>query len=149
MARYLIVGGETAANPEVVQEAETILARDKDATFTLLVPATHVRQYLGEVKGEDQEVATRMAEAAVRRFQGAGIPLDYHIGPPDPVQAVDEEWAKRQYDEVIVSTYTARRSRYIAMKAPDKIEARHKVPVAVVQAQPDFQRNLGEFGPYG
>lgn len=149
MARYLIVGGETAANPEVVQEAESILARDKDATFTLLVPATHVRQYLGEVKGEDVEVATRMAEAAVRRFQGAGIPLDYHIGPPDPVQAVDEEWAKRQYDEVIVSTYTARRSRYIAMKAPDKIEARHKVPVAVVQAQPDFLRNLGEFGPYG
>jgi len=90
-----------------------------------------------------------MDEAAVRRFQGAGIPLDYHIGPPDPVQAVDEEWAKRQYDEVIVSTYTARRSRYIAMKAPDKIEARHKVPVAVVQAQPDFLRNLGEFGPYG
>ena len=149
MARYLIVGGETAANPEVVQEAESILAQDKDATFTLLVPATHVRQYLGEVKGEDEEVATRMAEAAVRRFQGAGIPLDYHIGPPDPVQAVDEEWAKRQYDEVIVSTYTARRSRYIAMKAPDKIEARHKVPVAVVQAQPDFLRNLGEFGPYG
>jgi hypothetical protein len=90
-----------------------------------------------------------MAEAAVRRFQSVGIPLDYHIGPPDPVQAVDEEWAKRQYDEVIVSTYTARRSRYIAMKAPDKIEARHKVPVAVVQAQPDFLRNLGEFGPYG
>jgi hypothetical protein len=58
VARYLIVGGETAANPEVVQEAETILVRDKDATFTLLVPATHVRQYLGEVKGEDQEVAT-------------------------------------------------------------------------------------------
>ena len=90
-----------------------------------------------------------MAEAAVRRFQGVGIPLDYHIGPPDPVQAVDEEWAKRQYDEVIVSTYTARRSRYIAMKAPDKIEARHKIPVSVVEAQPDFLRNLGEFGPYG
>ena len=40
------------------------------------------------------------AEAAQRRFKESGIPLDYHIGPPDPVQAVDEEWAKRQYDEV-------------------------------------------------
>ncbi len=108
MSRYLIVGGETAANPEVVQEAESILARDKDAVFTLLVPATHVRQYLGQHKGEDEEVARRMAEAAQRRFKESGIPLDYHIGPPDPVQAVDEEWAKRQYDQVIVSTYTAR-----------------------------------------
>jgi hypothetical protein len=149
VARYLIVGGETAANPEVVEEAQSILARDKDAVFTLLVPATHVRQYLGQHQGEDEEVARRMAEAAQRRFQVAGIPLDYHIGPPDPVEAVDEEWAKRQYDEVIVSTYTSRRSRYIAMKAPDRIEARHKVPVAVVQAQPDFLHNLGEFGPYG
>ena len=69
MARYLIVGGETAANPEVVQEAESILARDKDAQFTLLVPATHVRQYLGQHKGEDEEVARRMAEAAERRFK--------------------------------------------------------------------------------
>lgn len=149
MSRYLIVGGETAANPEVVQEAESILARDKDAVFTLLVPATHVRQYLGQHKGEDEEVARRMAEAAQRRFKESDIPLDYHIGPPDPVQAVDEEWAKRQYDQVIVSTYTARKSRYLAMKAPDKIEARHKVPVSVVEAQPDFLRNLGEFGPYG
>ena len=106
--------------------------------FTLLVPATQVRQYLGQHKGEDEEVARRMAEAAQRRFKESGIPLDYQIGPPDPVQAVDEEWAKRQYDQVIVSTYTARRSRYLAMKGPDKIEARHKVPVVVVEAQPDF-----------
>ena len=70
MARYLIVGGETAANPEVVEEAESILARDKDALFTLLVPATHVKQYLGQHKGDDEEVARRMAEAAVQRLQG-------------------------------------------------------------------------------
>ena len=72
------------------------------------------------------------------------VKADLHISA-----AVDEEWAKRQYDEVIVSTYPARKSRYLAMKAPDKIEARHKVPVVVVEAQPDFLRNLGEFGPYG
>ena len=102
MARYLIVGGETAANPEVVQEAESILARDKDATFTLLVPATHVRQYLGQHKGEDEEVARRMAEAAVRRFQGADIPLDYRIGPPDPLQAVDEEFKERKDRKSVV-----------------------------------------------
>ena len=149
MARYLIVGGETAANPEVVQEAETILARDKDATFTLLVPATHVRQYLGEVKGEDEEVATRMAEAAVRRFQLAGIPLDYHIGPPDPLDAVDEEFKERTYDEVLVSTYAPRRSRWLAQKFPDRLEDKYKIPVKHVEASPDFLRHLGEFGPYG
>jgi len=148
VARYLIVGGETAANPEVVQEAESILARDKDAVFTLLVPATHVRQYLGQHKGEDEEVARRMAQAAQRRFQGVGIPLDYYIGPADPVQAVDEEFAKRNYDEVIVSTYSTRKSRWLALKLPDKIEAKYKIPVAHVEASPDFLRHLGEFGPY-
>ena len=148
MTRYLIVGGETAANPEVVQEAESILARDKDAVFTLLVPATHVRQYLGQHKGEDEEVARRMAEAAQRRFQTAGIPLDYHIGPPDPLQAVDEEFKERTYDEVLVSTYTPRRSRWLAQKFPDKVEDKYKIPVTHVEAQPDFLQNLGEFGPY-
>jgi hypothetical protein len=149
VARYLIVGGETAANPEVVQEAESILARDKDATFTLLVPATHVRQYLGQHKGEDEEVARRMAEAAVRRFQGADIPLDYRIGPPDPLQAVDEEFKERNYDEVLVSTYSPRRSRWLAMKVPDKVEDKYKIPVRHVEASPDFLQHLEEFGPYG
>lgn len=148
MARYLIVGGETAANPEVVQEAESILARDKDAVFTLLVPATHVRQYLGQHKGEDEEVARRMAEAAQRRFQTVGIPLDYHIGPPDPLQAVDEEFEERNYDEVLVSTYAPRRSRWLAQKFPDKVEDKYKIPVRHVEASPDFLQNLGEFGPY-
>ena len=148
MARYLIVGGETAANQEVVQEAESILARDKDAVFTLLVPATHVRQYLGQHKGEDEEVARRMAEAAQRRFQTAGIPLDYYIGPPDPLQAVDEEFKERNYDEVLVSTYAPRRSRWLAMKFPDKVEDKYKIPVRHVEASPDFLQHLGEFGPY-
>ena len=149
MARYLIVGGETAANPEVVQEAESILAKDKDAVFTLLVPATHVRQYLGQHAGEDEEVARRMAQAAQRRFKDSGISLDYHIGPPDPVQAVDEEFAEREYDEVIISTYAARRSRWLTLKLPDKIEAKYNIPVVHVEASPDFLQHLGEFGPYG
>jgi len=148
VARYLIVGGETAANPEVVQEAESILARDRDAVFTLLVPATHVRQYLGQHKGEDEEVARRMAEAAQRRFQTAGIPLDYRIGPPDPLQAVDEEFKERSYDEVLVSTYAPRRSRWLAQKFPDKVEEKYKLPVRHVEASPDFLQHLGEFGPY-
>lgn len=148
MARYLIVGGETAANLEVVQEAESIRAQDKDAVFTLLVPATHVGQYLGQHKGEDEEVARRMAQAAQRRFQDAGIPLDYYIGPPDPLQAVDEEFKERNYDEVLVSTYAPRRSRWLAMKFPDKVEDKYKIPVRHVEASPDFLQNLGEFGPY-
>src|SRR5260370_33872363 len=118
VARYLIVGGETAANLEVVQAAESILARDKDAKFTLLVPATHVRQYLGQHKGEDEEVARRMAEAAVRRVQGAGIPPDYHIGPPHPLEAGDEGFKEPTYGEVLVSTYSPRRVRWLAVEVP-------------------------------
>ena len=148
MARYLIVGGETAANPEVVQEAEDILSKDKDAKFTLLVPATRVRLYLGQHKGEDEEVARRMAEAAVRRFQSAGIPLDYHIGPPDPLDAVDEEFKQRTYDEVLVSTYSPRRSRWLAQKFPDRLEDKYHIPVKHVEAAPDFLQHLGEFGPF-
>lgn len=89
-----------------------------------------------------------MAEAAQRRFERAGIALDYHIGPPDPLQAVDEELRERSYDEVIVSTYVARRSRWLTLKLPDKIEDKYKIPVRHVEASPDFLRNLGEFGPY-
>jgi hypothetical protein len=91
----------------------------------------------------------RMAEAAVRRFQGAGIPLNYRLGPPDSVQAVDEEFKERTYDEVLVSTYAPRRSRWLAMKFPDKVEDKYKIPVRHVEASPDFLQNLGEFGPYG
>jgi hypothetical protein len=73
VSRYLFVGGETAANPEVVQKAEEFAAKDKEAQFALLVPATQVRLLLGRHEGEDVEVAKRMAEEARRKFAECGI----------------------------------------------------------------------------
>jgi predicted nuclease with TOPRIM domain len=148
VSRYLFVGGETAANPEVVQKAQELAANDKEAQFALLVPATQVRLLLGRHEGENVEVAKRMAEDARRKFAECGIELRTHIGPPDPEQAVTEELAARGYDVIVISTYPARKSRWLAKKFPDKVGKRHGLPVIHVEAPPEYLLNFADLGPF-
>jgi GABA permease len=149
MSRYLIVGGETAANPEVVEAAQRGLAADPAASFTLLVPATHVAHLLGRHTGEDEEVARRMANDAVVKFREAGMDLETYIGPPDPEEAIAKELGQRQYDAIIVSTYPARKSRWLNTGLLEKTRNKHGLPVIHVEAAPDYLAHLEEVGPYG
>ena len=60
-----------------------------------------------------------------------------------------EELAERQYDAIIVSTYPARKSRWLETGLLEKTRQKHGLPVIHVEAAPDYLAHLEEVGPYG
>jgi hypothetical protein len=149
MALYLVVAHQTAASPELVSRLKRLAARDRDAAFVLLVPATPGRHLLSWVEGEGENVARARASEAGAALRGAGLRVrETHIGAQDPLEAVRAELqtAREPYALVVVSTLPQGISRWLRRDLPSQI--RHlgmpvvhvtsSVPSSRPGAQPDI-----------
>ena len=138
MANYLLVAHQTADRPELLAAAQELAARDDNAEFTLLVPATPVGDLLTWEEGETKEVARARAESAAAVLRGRGLNLAaVRVGDPDPVLAVDDELlAGRRYDALVVSTLPPGISRWIKMDVISRLRRSHpRLPVVHVVAK--------------
>ena len=132
MARYLILANQTAASPELTDVIREIIARNADAEFALLVPATPVEDLLDWQEGDAETVATRTAQAAKDHLERAGAKVARtEVGDPSPIKAIETalENHQTQYDEIIISTLPLQRSRWVALDQPRRIERRFNIPV--------------------
>jgi len=121
-ARVLVVAHKTAATPGLIEAVRERAARG-NATFTLLVPnAAHGLHKV--VDPEDQgagEAQTVLERAVPALSEAAGSPVEGIVGDPDPVAAVHDAINLHSFDEVIVSTLSARMSRWLKLDLPSKI----------------------------
>ena len=124
MAKYLLVAHQTAESQELLDAARGLAAGDRQARFTLLVPATPVGDLLTWEEGETKEVARRRAKGAAATLQRGGINIvGVRVGDADPVLAVDDEFvAGRRYDAVVVSTLAVGLSRWIKMDVVSRLK---------------------------
>jgi hypothetical protein len=142
MARYLVVANETVTSPLLLEAVRGVRARDVEAEFVLLVPATPVR-YLLFRKGDEQDAeanARKHGERARALFTKEGVPLsDVHIGAADPAEAIDQEVAAhRGYAGFIISTLPKENSRWLRMDLPRTVRTKHRLPVHHVVAAKEF-----------
>ena len=156
MRRYLVVANQTLAGPELAA-----LIRERAAAgpsdFWVVVPATPLAHtvdasYLAmpvmggipSIPGppEEAEQAARVKlDAAVRRFAGSGAAVDGEVGDPDPVRAVQNALARREVDEIIVSTLPSRLSRWLRQDLPTRLEHKFHLPIThVPSTAPDPER---------
>src|SRR5215213_10767730 len=138
MHRYLIVANQSVESDQLMD-----LVRERVAAgpseFVLVVPATPVKDLVSNAMPIPMPVmggsptlpappaeARRMAQvkldAAVRKLTAAGVPANGTVGDPDPVRAVEEATATREFDEIIVSTLPARVSRWLHQDLPGRLE---------------------------
>lgn len=121
-AHVLVVAHKTAATQPLL-DAVRDRARRGPATFTLLVPnTTHGLHKL--VDPEDQkggEAQATIDEALPRLSDAAGTPVEGIVGDPDPIAAVHDAINLRDFDEVIISTLSARVSRWLKLDLPSKV----------------------------
>jgi hypothetical protein len=121
-SRVLVVAHKTAATQPLL-DAVRERAREGHCVFTLLVPnAAHGLHKV--VDPEDQ--AAGEARAVLDRAlplleEAAGAPVEGLVGDPDPVAAVHDAINLHGFDEVIVSTLSAKVSRWLRLDLPSKV----------------------------
>lgn len=143
VSRVLIVAHKTAATQPLLDAVHERAARGS-CTFTLLVPnATHGLHKV--VDPEDQ--AASEAQAVLDRAlplleQAAGAPVQGLVGDPDPVAAVHDAINLHGFDEAIVSTLSARVSRWLRLDLPSKVSGMG-LPVTTVTPGEDVAAIAG------
>jgi len=118
----LVVAHKTAATQPLLDAVRERAARGP-CTFTLLVPnATHGLHKV--VDPEDQgggEAKTVIDRALPALSEAAGAPVEGIVGDPDPIAAVHDAINLHSFDEVIISTLSARVSRWLKLDLPSKV----------------------------
>ena len=131
-AQVLVVAHKTAATQPLL-DAVRQRARRGPSTFTLLVPNTsHGLHKVVDPEDQGAGGAQTVIDRAVPALsEAAGAPVQSIVGDPDPVAAVQDAINLHSFDEVIISTLSARLSRWLKLDLPSKV-AGMGLPVTTV-----------------
>jgi hypothetical protein len=136
-AHVLVVAHKTAATQPLL-DAVRQRAQRGPSVFTLLVPnAAHGLHKV--VDPEDQgagEARTVIDKAIPALSEAAGSPVEGIVGDPDPVAAIHDAINLHSFDEVIISTLSARLSRWLKLDLPSKVSGMG-LPVTTVTPADD------------
>ena len=99
--------------PAVLEKLREVALHDREATFTLLVPAKPAGRSLTWTEGQSIAAARRTASEASRWLDRAGLQVDETLtGDASPVQAIADILVKRgPFSGIIISTQPRRISR--------------------------------------
>jgi hypothetical protein len=131
-SRVLVVAHKTAATQPLLDAVHERAARGR-CTFTLLVPnTTHGLHKVVDPEDQTESEAQKVLDRALPLLaQAAGTPVDGLLGDPDPIAAVHDAINLHGFDEVIISTLSARMSRWLRLDLPSKV-AGMGLPVTTV-----------------
>lgn len=130
--RVLVVAHKTAATQPLLDAVRERAARGP-ATFTLLVPnPAHGMHKVVDPEDQAASEAQQVIDHAVPLLrEAAGSPVEGIVGDADPIAAVHDAINLRGFDEVIVSTLSARVSKWLRLDLPSKV-AGMGLPVTTV-----------------
>ena len=120
---YVVVPNTAAAHYHVVPAAGGF------------VPMPSLDVYGPATDEEATEEARERLRAVLAELTEMGAQAEGHLGAADPVEAVEDTLADRQFDEVIVATLPHRVSRWLGSDVPDQIGRRFALPVTTVVAR--------------
>jgi nucleotide-binding universal stress UspA family protein len=148
MRRYLIVANQTLEAEELTHFVST-RADAEPSEFFIVVPATPVMEMVHGAEGvpavggstvlpsspeHAHELAQQRLDTALAQLQGIGATVDGQVGHRDPVHAVEDVLKGRQFDEIVVSTLSKRRSRWLRQDLPRRLQHKTQLPVTHVGA---------------
>jgi hypothetical protein len=122
-SRVLVVAHKTAATQPLL-DAVRARAQHGPCAFTLLVPSpTHGLGKVADSEVERTDEAADVLDLALPALsEAAGAQVEGIMGDSDPVAAVQDAINLRGFDEIIISTLSARLSRWLKLDLPSKVE---------------------------
>jgi hypothetical protein len=138
--RVLVVANRTAGTGVLLDEVERRSA--EHCRFTLLIPDAADR------KAADWTLETALpllTKAAGRKVEGL-------VSGPDPLDAITKVVREQQFDEIIISTFSRRTSKWLRRDLPRQVKALG-LPVSVVTPEKEFipsylPSHMVKDGPY-
>lgn len=121
--RVLVVAHKTAATQPLL-DAVRERAERSPCSFTLLVPnATHGLHKLVDPEDQGPSEAQRVIDRALPLLREAStMPVEGILGDPDPIAAVhDAINLHGPFEEAIISTLSAKLSRWLRLDLPSKV----------------------------
>ena len=151
--RYLVVANHTLGGPQLADAIRDRMSRGP-AEFWVLAPATPTTHLVNDfnvlsgafpvdpdlvlgaadVRTRDQGIAEAQSnlDTELQRLREIGATADGAVGDPDPMKAIEETLAQRQFDEIILSTMPPAISRWLAWDLPHRVRRRTDVPLTVI-----------------
>jgi hypothetical protein len=133
MKRYLVVANQTAAGPALQHAIRECIAAG-ECTFTLVVPATHPRDHLAWTEGTAYGLARRRLQDTIERLRAIGATIDGWVGDENCYRAIADGLEEHGFDEVILSTFSQDRSRWLRQDVASRIRQDYDVAVRVVES---------------
>lgn len=140
MRRILVVANQTLGRTELMSAIKEEIA-DGECEFYVVVPETPIDDYdqstlasPGSSGGEGGSLdqARHRMTAVVAEIREAGAVADGEVGDPDPLAAIYDAMAHREFNEIIVSTLPPGISRWLKMDLPSRVERTYHGPVRTI-----------------
>lgn len=131
--RILVIANETVEGEALLSE---IRERCQDRTGRVLVIApalttSRLKEAAGDVDDAVQEAEARL-ERSLETIRNEGVEAEGRIGDSDPERAAEDSLRLFDADEVIVSTHTEERSRWMERGLVERLREKLDLPITHV-----------------
>ena len=133
-ARHILLVADRTACGEHVRTTIEDRAKEGPCQVTLLVPAARPRRGWTWDEQTARGEARRRMEAARAMLRRSGAAVGTVLGDFNALDAIRDELRRRHYDEIIISTFPARLSRWLKQDLPTRVAAETETPVTHVAA---------------
>jgi hypothetical protein len=124
MRRVLIVANQTLGGTELQREIADRTASGP-CEFWVLVPATPMSDQIvptGLAPEDGTAVAEARLEKELIRLSELGVTAAGEIGDPDPIEAIQQTMATREFDEIILATLPQGVSRWLRQDLVHRVQ---------------------------
>jgi hypothetical protein len=150
MRRYLVEANQTLEGEELQAELRRridsgpssfyVLVPNTSAAHYHVIPVagghvpmpTMVTAYRPESDAEATAEARQRLDELLSALTAMGAEAEGHLGSAHPLKGIEEAFADREFDEVIVSILPRRVSRWLRADVPNQVERRYGVPVTTI-----------------
>jgi hypothetical protein len=142
--RVLVVANQTVGGRALLEEIKRRVAGEATSEILVVAPplASSAAEHWSSDVDEGIADARKRLEASVETMRQAGLQVHGHVGDHhDPNQAAEDALREFAADEVIISTHTPERSRWLESGVVEK--ARKELPQPVTHVVVDLEAEAG------